>query len=124
METRELTFKSAKSKSSILPRIHDQPPSRISFFPGLTSNSACKAAMGILKSGGSALDAVEMAIIVMEDDEMTNAGYGSNLTIEGAVECDATIVDHHGRSGAAGAVSRKFFFFLLSFTIACSSLIY
>jgi taspase (threonine aspartase 1) len=78
------------------------------FVPVLTANSACKAAMGILKSGGSALDAVEMAIIVMEDDEMTNAGYGSNLTIEGAVECDATIVDHHGRSGAAGAVSRKF----------------
>ncbi|RHZ46737.1 uncharacterized protein CDV56_105159 [Aspergillus thermomutatus] len=69
--------------------------------------NACKAAMGILKSGGSALDAVEMAIIVMEDDEMTNAGYGSNLTIEGAVECDATIVDHHGRSGAAGAVSPR-----------------
>ncbi|KAF4214541.1 hypothetical protein CNMCM8980_003244 [Aspergillus fumigatiaffinis] len=68
--------------------------------------NACKAAMGILKSGGSALDAVEMAVIVMEDDEMTNAGYGSNLTIEGAVECDATIVDHHGRSGAAGAVSQ------------------
>lgn len=68
--------------------------------------NACKAAMGILKSGGSALDAVEMAIIVMEDDEITNAGYGSNLTIEGAVECDATIVDHHGRSGAAGAVSQ------------------
>lgn len=81
---------------------------------GLTASSACKAAMGILKSGGSALDAVEMAIIVMEDDEITNAGYGSNLTIEGAVECDATIVDHHGRSGAAGAVSRKFLFFSAS----------
>lgn len=91
---------------------------------GLTANSACKAAMGILKSGGSALDAVEMAIIVMEDDEMTNAGYGSNLTIEGAVECDATIVDHHGRSGAAGAVSRRFLFFFLSFKIACSCVVY
>ncbi|EAW13027.1 threonine aspartase 1 [Aspergillus clavatus NRRL 1] len=68
--------------------------------------NACKAAMGILKNGGSALNAVEMAILVMEDSELTNAGYGSNLTIDGNVECDATIVDHLGRSGAAGAVAQ------------------
>jgi taspase (threonine aspartase 1) len=43
----------------------------------------------------------------MEDREITNAGYGSNLTVEGNVECDATIVDHLGRSGAVGACSRK-----------------
>lgn len=63
--------------------------------------------MAMLKNGASAVDAVEVAIIVLEDCEITNAGYGSNLTLEGKVECDATIVDHEGRSGAAGAVSRE-----------------
>jgi hypothetical protein len=62
--------------------------------------------MAILRTGGTALDAVEIAIKVLEDREITNAGYGSNLAIDGVVECDATIVDHFGRSGAVGAVSR------------------
>lgn len=52
------------------------------------------------------MDAVEIAIKVLEDREITNAGYGSNLAMDGVVECDATIVDQHGRSGAVGAVSR------------------
>ncbi|KAH8705142.1 asparaginase family protein [Talaromyces proteolyticus] len=68
-------------------------------------NDAAKVAMTLLKNGGSALDAVEAALRLMEDREITNAGYGSNLTAEGTVECDATIVDHHGRSGAVGACS-------------------
>ena len=41
---------------------------------------------------------------VLEDKEITNAGFGSNLSIDGTVECDATVVDHLGRSGACGAV--------------------
>lgn len=69
--------------------------------------SAAKAAMAVLKAGGTAVDAVEMAIKVLEDREITNAGYGGNLTMEGHVECDATIVDHYGRSGAVGAMSRQ-----------------
>lgn len=60
--------------------------------------------MLILRNGGSALDAAEMAVKVLEDKEITNAGFGSNLTMDGVVECDASIVDHHGRSGAVGAV--------------------
>lgn len=62
--------------------------------------------MALMRNGGSAVDAVEIAIKVLEDREITNAAYGSNLTVDGFVECDALVVDHYGRSGAAGAVSR------------------
>ena len=65
--------------------------------------------MTFLRNGSSAVDAVEMAIKCLEDREITNAGYGSNLAMDGTVECDATIVDHFGRSGAVGAVARMRF---------------
>ncbi|KAI0598641.1 nucleophile aminohydrolase [Biscogniauxia sp. FL1348] len=67
-------------------------------------SEAARTSMKILKGGRSAIDAVEAAIKVLEDKEITNAGYGSNLAIDGTVECDATLVDHLGRSGACGAV--------------------
>ncbi|KAI1214318.1 N-terminal nucleophile aminohydrolase [Annulohypoxylon truncatum] len=67
-------------------------------------SEAARLSIKLLRAGNSAIDAVEAAIKVLEDKEITNAGYGSNLAIDGTVECDATLVDHLGRSGACGAV--------------------
>ncbi|CAM6101609.1 unnamed protein product [Calypogeia fissa] len=64
---------------------------------------ACSAAAAVLSQGsGRSIDAVVSAIKVLEDDEITNAGRGSNLTEDGVVECDASIMD--GLTGAFGAV--------------------
>ncbi|KAK3490759.1 putative 20S proteasome subunit alpha type 2 [Neurospora hispaniola] len=67
-------------------------------------SEASRVAMRFLKAGASAPEAVEAAIRCLEDKEITNAGFGSNLNMDGVVECDATVVDHLGRSGACGAV--------------------
>jgi beta-aspartyl-peptidase (threonine type) len=56
----------------------------------------------ILESGGAALDAVEAAVRVLEDDPHFNAGRGSVFTYEGHIEMDASIMD--GRDRNAGAV--------------------
>ncbi|KAL4360457.1 hypothetical protein GQ457_04G031810 [Hibiscus cannabinus] len=64
---------------------------------------ACLAAASVLRKGpGGSVDAVAAAIQVLEDDPSTNAGRGSNLTEDGNVECDASLMD--GESGAFGAV--------------------
>ncbi|XP_057780624.1 putative threonine aspartase [Salvia miltiorrhiza] len=64
---------------------------------------ACLAAASLLRKGsGGCIDAVAAAIQVLEDDPCTNAGRGSNLTEDGRVECDASLMD--GDSGAFGAV--------------------
>lgn len=57
----------------------------------------------ILTAGGPALDAVEAAVRVLEDDPVFNAGRGSVFTAEGRIECDAAIMD--GATLGAGAVA-------------------
>ncbi len=54
---------------------------------------AAEAGFEILKNGGSALDAVEKAIIVFEDSGKVNAGIGSVLNEKGFQELDALIMD-------------------------------
>lgn len=94
-------------------------------------HSACQKAATILNQGGNATDAVEAAVIgihlntlyiklylhfntyqtlhcilELENSQLTNAGYGSNLTWDGTVECDASIMNGQTlQFGACGAVS-------------------
>jgi beta-aspartyl-peptidase (threonine type) len=65
--------------------------------------AALAAGAAILSKGESALDAVEAAVRVLEEDPCFNAGRGSVLTATGCIELDAAIMD--GRTRAAGAVS-------------------
>lgn len=64
---------------------------------------AVEAAYKILDKNGSALDAVETAVKILEDNPLFNAGRGSALNCAGEVEMDASIMD--GKTLKAGAVS-------------------
>jgi beta-aspartyl-peptidase (threonine type) len=62
---------------------------------------AAQIGFEVLKRDGNALDAVESAVMSMEDDEAFNAGVGSSFTLDGAVEMEASLMD--GRTLTAGA---------------------
>jgi len=64
---------------------------------------AAEAGAAVLRIGGAALDAVEAAIHVLEDDPLFNAGRGAVFTAEGRNELDAAIMD--GATLEAGAVA-------------------
>jgi len=64
--------------------------------------AAAQAAAEVLRGGGSALDAVERAVALLEDDPSFNAGTGACLNAEGAVELDAAIME--GSALRAGSV--------------------
>lgn len=63
---------------------------------------ALRAGWHILRTGGSALDAVQATVVVMENSVHFNAGHGAALTEAAEHELDASIMD--GNTLAAGAV--------------------
>ncbi len=68
---------------------------------------ALAAGWQVLERGGPALDAIEEAVVIMEDDEIFDAGRGSFLNRDGKVQLDALIMDGATlRAGGVGCVER------------------
>ena len=65
--------------------------------------TALEAGWIILRTGGSALDAVEASVIALEDNPLFNAGKGAVFTHDGKNEMDASIMD--GKTHNSGAVA-------------------
>jgi beta-aspartyl-peptidase (threonine type) len=85
---------------SMRPQVHDSGHEERA-RAGL--EEALGAGAAILARRESAVDAVEAAVRVLEEDPCFNAGRGSVLTAEGCIELDAAIMD--GRTRSAGAVA-------------------
>ncbi len=69
--------------------------------------NALAAGWQVLERGGPAVDAIEEAVVVMEDDETFDAGRGSFLNRDGKVQLDALIMDGATlRAGGVGCVER------------------
>ena len=69
--------------------------------------NALAAGWRVLERGGPALDAIEEAVVIMEDDDTFDAGRGSFLNREGKVQLDALIMDGATlRAGGVGCVER------------------
>ena len=77
------------------------PEKELAYKNGL--QDAIEAGESILKSGGSAFDAVETAIIKLENNPLFNAGKGAVFTNNGTHEMDASIMN--GKDLMAGAVA-------------------
>src|SRR3954462_15927286 len=80
---------------------HDDPAHEALARAGL--DDVLEAGSAILAQGGTAVDAVESAARVLDENACFIAGRGSVLTEQGEVELDAAIMD--GRDRRAGAVS-------------------
>lgn len=77
------------------------PEEETAFREKLTE--ALDAGYAVLEAGGTSLDAITAAIVLMEDAPMFNAGKGAVFTYEGKNELDASIMD--GATRNAGAIT-------------------
>jgi len=88
--------------AGVMRRAEMTPEMDAAYRAGL--NAALDAGTRVLAGGGTALDAVEASVRVLEDNPNFNAGKGAVLTREGVAELDASIMD--GRDRSAGAVAQ------------------
>src|ERR1700704_5378419 len=77
------------------------PQLEAAYLDGL--RDALTTGYAVLEEGGSAINAVKAALVIMEDNILFNAGRGSVFTKKGVQEMDAAIMD--GKTLAAGAVA-------------------
>lgn len=87
--------------AGVILRENMTPEHEAEFKAGL--NAAMEAGAEVLRNGGEAIDAVQAAVLVKEDNPLFNAGLGAVFTAEGKHELDAAIMD--GRDRKAGAVA-------------------
>jgi beta-aspartyl-peptidase (threonine type) len=80
----------------------EQAPERL-VLAKKACHTAAQAGQTVLLKGGTALDAVEVAVRMLEDDPNLDAGRGSYPNVQGEIEMDAMIMD--GRSLDIGAVA-------------------
>jgi beta-aspartyl-peptidase (threonine type) len=83
-----------------LPRAEMSAEAEARYRSGL--KEAIDAGFAILQDGGSSLDAVTRAVVLLEDNPLFNAGKGAVFTLDGRNELDASIMD--GSTLNAGAV--------------------
>jgi len=83
-----------------LPRAEMGREAEIKYRAGL--REAIDAGFAVLQAGGTSLDAVTRAVVLLEDNPLFNAGRGAVFTLDGRNELDAAIMD--GSDLRAGAV--------------------
>ncbi|RWS28339.1 L-asparaginase-like protein, partial [Leptotrombidium deliense] len=69
---------------------------------------ACRKGYSLLSNGKTAIDAVEAAVNVLENNPTFNAGYGCVLNDDGEAECDALMIEGKGMRAGAVAGVKKF----------------
>jgi len=84
-----------------LPRAEMSAEAERRYRSGL--QEAIDAGFAVLQGGGTSMDAVTRAVVLLEDNPLFNAGKGAVFTLDGRNELDASIMD--GSTLRAGAVS-------------------
>lgn len=87
--------------AGVIERSSMTPEAEKEYRAGITE--ATQAAAAVLDHGGSALDAVEAAIKLLEDNPLFNAGRGAVFAADGTNQLDSAIMD--GKTMEAGAVA-------------------